>query len=159
MFVGDYTGMFIPVDREKGQVYDLSVSIREINDGLNISWESTTFDDGKLKATTYSIDFLETERKNILTAAEKKNLFGGRGPLDPINGEPYAWARITDRTLIVYMMLIADDGGYEVQTYNRTLKDNGDFITQYSRFRNGQVVRTLKATLNRQSATRMEKNK
>ncbi|KAA3624928.1 MAG: hypothetical protein DWQ08_09835 [Proteobacteria bacterium] len=158
-FVGEFTGMFIPVDAEKGEVRDLGVTIREINNGINISWVTTTFDDDAQKTKKYSIDFLETERENILKAAQRKNLFGGRDPLDPMKGEPFAWARINNETLSVYVMLITDDGGYELQTYDRTLTQNGDLVTQYSRIRNGALIRALKATLNRQSTEKPEKNK
>ena len=159
LFVGEFSGMFIPVDTEKGHVRDLGVSIRPIDHGINISWETTTFDEGHSKTKSYTIDFLETERKNVLKSAQKKNLFGGRDPLDPMKGEPYAWARIRDRTLSVYVMLITDDGGYEIQTYNRTIKPDGDLTTQYSRIKNGELKVSLTATLNRQTPSKPEKNR
>ncbi len=159
IFVGEYTGMFVPVDREQGRVRDLGVRIREIDGGLNVSWTTTIFDDGESKTKEYSIDFLETEREHIYKAAQKKNLFGGRDPLDPMKGEPFAWARINDRTLSVHVMLITDDGGYEIQTYDRTLKENGDLNTRFSRIRNGQTMRALTATLIRKDWVRQDKNK
>ena len=74
-------------------------------------------------------------------------------------GEPYAWARINDKTLTVFVMVIADSGDFEIQTYNRTLTPDGGMTTEFSRIRNGKLVKSAKAKLNRSSRRRPEKNK
>ena len=53
--------------------------------------------------------------------SSRANVFGAVDTEDPMSGEPFAWARIDGQTLTVYMLLIRDDGGYEVQSYARTL--------------------------------------
>ena len=55
----------------------------------------------------------------------RRNQFGGRVPLDPLKGEPYVWARLHERTLTVHALHIKDDGGFEIQVYDRTLSDGG----------------------------------
>ena len=159
IFFGDFTGIFLPPEDEDGLIRDLSVSIHEISEGFNVSWDTKTSKGSDVTTKKYSIDFIETEREHIYKAAQRKNLFGGRDPLDPMNGDPYAWARIKDQTLTVYVMLITEDGGYEVLTYNRTLTDDGDLNTQFSRIRNKEVLKTIKATLKRQTSLEQEKNK
>ena len=35
------------------------------------------------------IDFVPTKRDHIYAAAQKVNVFGGKKPLDPLQGDPY----------------------------------------------------------------------
>lgn len=156
IFIGDFEGRYISADGDEKRNRDLSVSIRKIKKGLNIGWATTTYKNAKPKTKNYSIDFLESDRDNILSAAQKKNVFGGRDPLDPMKGEPYAWARIEGRKLSVFVLTIDADGGYEIQTYDRTLNDDNDLDLQFTRIRNGEVLRTLEAELLRTSADRRE---
>jgi len=158
IFIGDYEGKYIPADGDKKSTRDLSVKIREVKDGLNVSWVTTAFKNNS-KKKKYSIDFLKTDRENIYQAAQKKNVFGGRDPLDPMKGEPYAWARMEDQTLSVFVLTITDDGGYEMQTYDRTLTEDKNLDVQYSRVRNGDVMKTLEVTLQRKTPGRPETDK
>ncbi len=157
-FVGDFEGLFIPVSGDDGGGRDLSVSIKAIDGGFNVSWTTTV--PGQDQSTrSESIDFLATEREHVYKAAQKKNLFGGRDPLDPMKGEPYAWARVKDQTLTVHVMYIRDNGGYEINSYERTLVGDGDITTQFSRIVNGELRTSLKAKLQATSPTPREKNK
>ena len=149
IFVGDYEGKYISPDGDTKRNRDLSVKIREVKDGLNISWVTTTFKKNKTKDKKYSIDFIETDREHIYEAAQKKNVFGGRDPLDPLKGEPYAWARIKERKLTTFVLTITDDGDYEMQTFDRILNEDNDLDVRFSRVRNGEVMRTLNVTLKR----------
>jgi hypothetical protein len=159
IFIGDYSGKYIPSDGDKKRIRDLSVKIRKVKGGLNISWVTTTYKKNKPKKKKYSIDFSKTNRKYIYEASQKKNVFGGRDPLDPMKGEPYAWARIKGRTLTVFVLIIADDGGYEIQTYDRILNEDNNLVVQFSRLRNGDVMRTLEVTLQRETPGRTETDK
>ena len=159
IFVGDYAGKYISPDGDKKHYRDLNVKIREVKDGLNISWVTTTLKENKFKDKKYSIDFLKTDRENILKAAQKKNLFGGRDPLDPIKGEPYAWARIEGRTLTTFVLTITDDGGYEIQTFDRTLTKDDNLNVRFSRVRNGDVLRAVNVTLKRKEPGKPETDK
>lgn len=57
-------------------------------------------------------------------------------------------ARIDGNKFTVYAMLITDEGGYEMQTYQRTLAD-GDMLLNFSRVRNGVALKEIKARLKR----------
>lgn len=159
IFVGDYDGSYSAADGDVKKNRDLSVSIRQIKRGFNVGWSTTTFKNGKPKTKKYSIDFLESDRENIFAAAQKKNVFGGRDPLDPMKGEPYAWARLEGRKLSVFVLTIDDHGGYEMQTYDRTLVGDDNLEVGFTRIRNGEVLKKLEATLKRRSSDRQETDK
>lgn len=149
-FFGNYEGKYTSPSGDSKHDRDLSVKIKEVKDGFNLTWVTTTFKKDKPKDKKYSIDFLKTDRDHIYQAAQKKNLFGGREPLDPMKGEPFAWARLEDHTLSVFVLVITDSGGYEMQTFDRVMTDDGNLEVRFSRFRNGEKLKTIKATLLRQ---------
>ncbi len=159
IFIGNYEGKYVPPDGDEKRIRDLGVNIREIKGGLNISWATTTFKKNKPQKKEYSIDFLETDREHIYKAAQKKNLFGGRDPLDPMKGEPYAWVRVEGRTLTVFVLIITDSGDYDMQTYNRILTDDNNLDTSFSRATGGKVTKTLTTILKRKAPGDQEKNK
>ena len=66
------------------------------------------------KATV--IRFAPTGRPSIWRAV---------GSSDPLLDERYAWARIKGQTLTVHTLAIREDGGYDMQVYNRTLTPLG----------------------------------
>jgi hypothetical protein len=78
----------------------------------------------------------------------KVNVFGGNVALDPMQGDPYVWARIEGPTLTVYALHILDDGGYEMQVYDRTIAEGG-LELRFSRIRNGTSLRDIRASLGR----------
>lgn len=146
-FVGEYEGKYYSSDGDKTRNRDLGVKITTIKDGFNLEWVTTTFKKGKPKHKKYSIDFLKTDRDHIYQAAQKKNLFGGREPLDPMKGEPFAWARIIDQTLTVYVLLITEEGGYEMQVFDRLLTTEGNLDVKFSRVLDGEVMNTIVVSL------------
>ena len=73
-----------------------------------------------------------------------------------MKGEPYAWARVEGRKLSVFVLTIDTDGGYDIQTYDRTLTDDDNLELQFTRIRNGEVLRTVEAELTRVTAKREE---
>jgi hypothetical protein len=46
----------------------------------------------------------------------------------------------------MYALLVTDEGGYEMQTYERTLTAGGMDL-RYSRIRDGEVLRTITGKL------------
>ena len=76
----------------------------------------------------------------------RTNVFGQAVPLDPLKGDPYVWARIEGDALRVHALIIRQDGGYELQIYNRVLTTTGLELS-YSRIRDGEVLRTVDGTL------------
>ena len=78
----------------------------------------------------------------------KTNVFGKSEPLDPLKGDPYVWSRLSGDTLTLYSLLIDEEGGYEVQEYDRTLTDGG-LELEYRRIRNSTPLTTINAFLAR----------
>ncbi len=148
-FLGDYVGeALFELDGVEWK-RNLNVAIKPKGKGFSLNWTTTTFKpSGKVTQKGYSVDFLPSDREHIYASAMKTNVFGGRVALDPLKGDPYFWARITDKTLTVFAMLITEDGDYEMQVYDRTLTPTGlDLI--FSRIRHGQEPVPIKAVLTR----------
>ena len=147
-FVGSYEGAAV-LTRDDGteQRRDLGVDIEKIDDGFRVHWDTTTMrSDGSVKTKSYTIEFFPSSREHIYQSAMKSNLFGGREPLDPMRGDPYVWAYIRGDTLFVHALIITEDGGYEMQTYERTRLDGG-LALKFNRIRNGEPLREIRATL------------
>jgi hypothetical protein len=147
VFFGDYEGEAISENNADLQKRDLRVRISGIENGFTVNWISVTKrPDGKLKRKEYSIVFHPTRRKNIFRSGERKDMFGNNVPMDPMEGDPYVWARIDKDTLTVYALHVLEDGGYEIQTYARRRIPEG-LSLKYSRVRDGEILRTLTGTL------------
>ena len=148
-FVGKYRGEYIKDSGGELTQGDSAVTIEPRDEGFVVEWISVTRRaDGRLKRKVYSIPFRPTQRSRIFTSAMRTNLFGRPVPLDPLQGDPYVWARIEDRTLTVYALIITDDGAYEMQKYERTLIEGG-LELKFSRLRDGEPMRTATGVLKR----------
>lgn len=150
-FVGSYTGSADIVSADGSTTpRDMSVDVSEIKDGFRVSWTSTTHRaDGSTKAKTYTIDFQPSERAGVYAAAMKRNVFGHNVQLDPMKGEPYVWGRIVGDTLSIYSMFVTEDGGYEIQQFDRTLAEGG-LALEYQSVLDGAVQRTVSTFLEKQ---------
>lgn len=148
-FFGTYRGTAVTHGGQEVEPRDISVKIKPSDRGFVVDWVALIHkSDGRTKRVDYSIHFRPTRRPHIYGSAMKVDVFGKAIPLDPLQGDPYVWARIDGKTLTVYAMLITERGGYEMQVYNRTLVPGGMKLT-YSRVRNGKVLRTVTGTLQR----------
>lgn len=150
-FVGDYVGSANVVDNDGTETpRDMSVSIKELKKGFNVSWTTTTYKaDGRVKDQQFSIDFKQSDRSDVFSAAMKRNVFGHEVPLDPMQGEPFVWGRIEGDTLTVFSLFIDETGGYELQQYDRTLAEGGLNLS-FSRFREGVKSRSVETFLKKQ---------
>jgi len=149
-FFGNYVGQSISLADQGLNERDLAVTIKPYQDqGFTLDWTTITKrTDGTAKHQTYSVAFEPTPRQGIFRAAQRRNMFGHFVPLDPMAGEPYLWAHLGDSELTVQALLINDDGGYEIQTYERRLAPHGLDLT-FSRVRDGKVLKTIDAVLRR----------
>lgn len=150
-FVGDYVGS-AEIQAADGSVIprDMSVRIRETKGGFSVEWTSATHKpDGRIKEKSYAIDFLPSDRDGIYAAAMTRNVFGHAVPLDPMKGEPFVWGRIVGDTLTVYSLFVDDEGGYELQQFDRTLAEGG-LLLEFSNLRNGVLQRSVSTLLRRQ---------
>ena len=128
-FVGHYTGSARVVDNtaDNTNTRQVSVDIRKHKKGFHINWSTTKLKTGKSKG--YAIDFVPTKRNHIYAAAQKTNVFGGKQPLDPLQGDPYMWARFAGESMKVLGLLINDQGEFELFSYTRTLHDDGQTMS------------------------------
>jgi hypothetical protein len=116
-FFGEFEGQVVADQEGEVRKRDLRVKISPTRNGFAVNWVSVTKrSDGKLKRKEYSIDFHPTRRRNIYRSGEGRDVFGHAVPLDPMDGDPYVWARIHEDTLTVHALHVLEDGGYEMQT-------------------------------------------
>ena len=149
-FFGDFVGRSISLHQEGLSERDISVSIQPSgNKEFLLKWTTITHKaDGRTKHKSYAIIFQPSGRANIFSSAMRKDVFGHKSPLDPLKGDPFVWARIDGKALIVYALIITDSGGYEMQEYTRTLSEKG-LDLRFTRIRNGKPQRTITGTLER----------
>ena len=148
-FFGDFEGTAISDTRGEIGKRDISVSIGPYESGFYVQWVSTTYKaSGRQKKKEYAISFEPSSRAGIYRSAMRKNMFGQIVPMDPMKGDPYVWATIEEDTLTVFALHITEDGGYEMQTYIRTLVEDGMSL-EFSRIRNGEPLRTVTGKLER----------
>ena len=146
-FFGTYEGRSVSANDEGFAARDMRVVIAATKSGFNVTWNTVTHGaDGKAKVKEYSIDFEPTQRPGIFGSEMRRNMFGHRVPLDPLQGDPYVWARITGDVLTVYALHITAEGGYEMQVYHRTLTAEG-LDVRFTRFREDQPLRGVTGTL------------
>ncbi|OED48027.1 hypothetical protein [Leisingera sp. S232] len=150
-FAGEYRGS-VDIVRADGDIdpRDMSVKIQETREGFVVSWTATTEkDDGRKKTKSYEVEFVPSERNGVFAAAMTRNVFGHAVPLNPMEGEPFVWGRVTNGTLTVFSLFIHPNGDYEMQQYDRTLADGGLDLVYISRL-NGEPKRRLETFLARQ---------
>jgi hypothetical protein len=152
-FFGNYTGQSISLADQGLSERDLAVTIKPYqNEGFSLDWTTITKrPDGKTKHQSYSVAFEPTPRAGIYRAAQRRNMFGHFTPLDPMAGEPYLWAHLSDDTLTVQALIITEDGGYEIQTYERRLAPHGLDLT-FSRISDGKILKTIDGVLRKENA-------
>lgn len=121
---------------------DFDVEIAPDGAGFKLNWMSVirgggspANPDSRRKSST--LTFLPTDRPRVWRASVSG---------DPVTGGQVAWARISENTLSVYLMVVRDDGAYELQQYDRTLGARGMELI-FTRLRDGEKVRSVKGLL------------
>ena len=150
-FYGDYVGEALTEEFGNEVKRDLSVSIQPLRkgDGFSVKWKTVIFKtDGRRKTQAYNISFSQTDRPHIYASAMKRNVFGGKVPLNPLQGDPFVWARIKGDTLTVFALLIDDEGEYQMQIYDRTLNDHGLWL-EFRRRQEDEETRRISTQLKR----------
>jgi hypothetical protein len=149
-FVGTYIGTSETISDGETQKRDMNVVIDETKSGFQLTWTSVSYKtDGRTKDKTYTVEFVPSNRDHIYQSAMKMSLFGKAIPLDPLDGDPFVWARFEGDTFSVFSLIIDENGEYEVQEYHRTLVD-GDLELVFLSVRSGVPQREIRTTLLRQ---------
>lgn len=121
---------------------DLDVSISPQGDGFEVNWTTVQRQRGNPDNPT-------PERKSSVlrfVPTDRPNVWRATGSSDPLLDEHYAWARLLGQTLTVHTLAIAENGGYDMQVYKRTLSPLGMNL-EFVAFRNGEERRTAKGRL------------
>ena len=142
-FVGHYKGSSIDDESGMASDRDIDLIIKPYEQGFNVTWTTTIHRAQKeIKKAEFSINFKPTGNTGLYRSAMGKDMFGHETPLDPLKGDPFVWAVIENRTMTVNSMLVFEDGGYEIQTYKRTINEGGMSLV-FSRVRNGKVFKQI----------------
>ena len=146
-FFGEYVGELISESKGAVEKRDINAKIAPHKNGFTVTWVLTIRKAaGKVQRDDTTVTFQPTNRENIYSAGMRVDVFGNAVPLDPLRGDPYLWARIEGQMLTIHALTVTENGGYEMQRYDRTLTPGGMDL-RYSRVRDGQVLRTITGKL------------
>lgn len=121
---------------------DMDVEIRPSGNGFSVLWTTVLRQRGNPNDPT-------PERRSTelrFEPTDKPNVWRAVGSNDPLVDERFAWARLAKQTLTVHSMVIRNDGGFDLQVYDRTLKPTGMEL-EFTAFRDGVPRRTAKGRL------------
>lgn len=143
-FLGRYVGQTVFASDKGLTKRDLDVVITQDGNGFAVGWTTITQNpSGKVTRKKYITAFRPTDKPGVYMPADQV-----RGvKLDPLRGDPRVWARVKDATLSIYAVIITEHGGYEMQTYDRTIVPGGMELN-FSRVRDGQKLKGIRAHLN-----------
>jgi len=149
-FFGIYEGASLAPSRE-AQPRDLKVLIQPASDdGFTIAWQTTlyeSFDETRRK--TQSLQFRPRKDNPELYEVVATALSVGMAPTkDPLDGAPFAWARVLGNVMSVYVLTISKNGDFVIQTYDRALTPGGMALA-FTRVRNGNMEKRLWGALDR----------
>lgn len=149
-FFGTYEGASLAPSHEV-HPRDLKVLIKPAaDDGFTVAWQTTLYeteDDGRSK--TRSLQFFPRKNNPSVYQAVPTGLTVGMVPTrDPLDGAPFAWARVMGKVLSVYVLTISTDGDYVMQSYDRALTKDG-MALGFTRVRNGTVEKRVWGALER----------
>ena len=144
-FVGQWQGMGV-ASGESGHyidesVRDLDVTIRGDNDRFTVDW-TTVLRKGPVGAREVerketSVTFEPSPRPSVFRATAGGDIYGSDG---------LTWARIDRQTLVIYRLVLNDDGAMELSRYSRTLLGGGMEL-EFTRLRDGEPVRSVEGQL------------
>lgn len=149
-FFGTYEGASL-APSPRAQPRDMKVLIQPAaGDGFTIAWQTTLYEpDDDSRRKTQSLDFRPRPDNPNLYEVAATGLSVGMAPSkDPLDGAPFAWARILGNVMSVYVLTISRDGDYVMQSYDRALTKEGMALA-FTRVRNGNVEKRIWGALER----------
>jgi hypothetical protein len=149
-FLGSYEGTTL-LSSEEVRSRELKVAITPAgDDGFTVEWQTTIFKlHADVRRKTQSLEFHPSRVNPKLYAAQSSDVTVGMDPShDPLDGAPYAWARIDGRRLTINVLSISEEGDWVVQVYDRILTKEGMALS-FARVRDGHVEQRLWGTLER----------
>jgi hypothetical protein len=148
-FFGSYRGESTSIPEGEVSKRAMSVVIKPTKKGFVVEWEAEISKTaGRSKHKGLSISFIPTNRKNIYKSAMRRDVFGHAGPMDPLKGDPFIWARIAGDTLTVYVIRVTESGGQDLRIYKRWLTPQG-MESEFVRFYDSEPIRRISGVLKR----------
>lgn len=157
-FYGDWQGATLTTNESGGieaTPADLNVQIEPDDSGFRMQWTGFTQEnsDAPLVRTTIEARFAPTDRQGVFAFNPEQSsmllrLFGDPSTNNPLEGEPLLWARLGDKTLSVYGLVIDDRGGFDLYQHVRELTGDS-MMARYSLRTEHGVNVTLEGQLQR----------
>ncbi len=149
-FFGAFVGVAEVVDPKTGETRqrDMDIVIEPYHeDGFMIHWVNVTLVDGRrdlpgVERHIQQVRFEPADDSDIFVEVEADNPFREREEIQPMHGDPVRWASLDGDRLHVYAFVVADDGTYELQIYDRVLTEKGIDI-QFQRIVDGELLRRI----------------
>lgn len=147
-FYGRYAGTGIV---ENSDVEGVSMALRNLDveirpasrGGFRVTWTSLMRKYGG-NVPSYSRKGLEIQ----FVPTDRSGVYREKSPGNVLEGEPLTWARLQHPTLTVYQLVPSEGGGFEILSYERTLREGGMDL-EFKRLVDGEEVRTVKGALER----------
>jgi hypothetical protein len=149
-FLGAYVGVAEVQDLKTGEVHhrDMDIVIEPYHDnGFAIRWVNVTLVNGRrdlpgVERRVQNVLFEKADDRDMYVEVTENNPFREREETQPLRGDPVRWASVDGRTLHVYSFVVAEDGTYELQVYDRVLTDKGIDI-EFERIVDDEVLRRI----------------
>lgn len=149
-FLGTYVGtaQVLGSNGEVAEERDMDITIsEERGGGFRITWINVTRIDGRrdVPGVRRRVDEVVMEpgdRNGVFLEKTQRSLFERRQDVDVLEGDAMRWARIDGDSLGLFSLVVMEDGGYELQSYERILTEDGLTI-EFSRVKNGMVTRRI----------------
>ncbi|MGF1640164.1 MAG: hypothetical protein ACFCUO_04375 [Rhodospirillales bacterium] len=148
-FFGAYEGT-TEVHGDETRSRELRTIIRPFGEaGFSIRWRTLIFKTDRDPTGRTQVIYFEPLASNprIYAATDPDEATGIASDL-PLDGGPFAWARIAERTLTVHVLTISEAGDYVLQSYDRTLTDDG-LVLAFVRIGNGEVEHRVGGVMRR----------
>jgi hypothetical protein len=152
-FFGAYVGVATVEDIKTGEVRqrDMDIVIEPYrDDGFAIRWINVTLVDGRrdlpgVERRVQNVLFEQADERDMYVEVSESNPFREREETRPMRGDPVRWASLDGDTLHVYAFVVAEDGTYELQIYDRVLTEKGIDI-EFQRIVDDEVLRRITGT-------------
>lgn len=139
-------GMTLPEAGETPAAPDRvsGVEITPQGDGFSLRWTTMMMGETTPVATDARVKTSEQVFRRV-----GENVWHEVKNTNPGAGKPFAWARLSGDTLVVTTLILRDDGTYDMTSYERRLVRPDTMELIFTRFKNGDISRRVKAELKR----------
>lgn len=149
-FFGTYVGVATVEDLKTGEVHqrDMDIVIEPYHqDGFKIQWINVTLVEGRrdlpgVERRVQTALFERADDRDMYVEVEAENPFREREEMQPLRGDPIRWASVDGPRLHVYAFVVAEDGTYEMQIYDRVRTEEGIAI-EFQRIVDDELLRRI----------------